>query len=56
VGNNGRAALRRADQLIVLQDGHPAATGTLATLLATSPEMQQLWAENPDTTPTNATR
>lgn len=55
VVSHRRAALRRADQIIVLKDGHLAAAGTLATLLTTSPEMQQLWAENPDTVPTDTT-
>ena len=43
VVSHRRAALRRADQILVLDRGHLVGVGTLDEVLHTCPEMRRLW-------------
>jgi len=46
-----REALRRANRIIVLKDGHVEAQGTLAFLLDSCAEMRTLWHDLDDPSP-----
>jgi ABC-type multidrug transport system fused ATPase/permease subunit len=46
VVSSRRAALTRADQIIVLNEGQIAVQGTLSELLSSSAEMRRLWVEH----------
>ncbi|HSH79079.1 MAG TPA: hypothetical protein VLA19_11185 [Herpetosiphonaceae bacterium] len=39
------AALHQADQVLLMDDGHLVARGTLDELLASSAEMRRLWQD-----------
>ncbi|WP_205857078.1 ABC transporter ATP-binding protein [Phytoactinopolyspora endophytica] len=45
VVSHRRAALERADQIVVLDRGQVVGSGSLDELLSTSPEMRRLWSE-----------
>jgi len=45
VVSHRRAALQRADQIILLEDGQVAARGRLETLLAENETMRAIWGE-----------
>jgi ATP-binding cassette subfamily B protein len=45
VVSNRRFALKKADNIIVMKDGHVKAQGTLAELLENCDEMRQIWGD-----------
>ncbi len=47
VVSHRRPALRRADQIVLLEDGRVAAVGTLEELLKASPGFRRLWEREP---------
>lgn len=47
VVSHRKAAFQRADQIIVMKDGHVEAIGSLDELLKSSPEMAHLWGLEP---------
>lgn len=55
VVSHRRPVLRRADRIIVMQNGRVAAEGTLAELLECCPEMQSLWQQGAAAAPTEGT-
>ena len=47
VVSHRQAALRRADQIIVMEEGRVSARGTLDELMASSDELHGLWSDEP---------
>jgi ABC-type multidrug transport system fused ATPase/permease subunit len=45
VVSHRRAALERADEIVLMEGGRVIGKGTLAELLGSSPLMRELWAE-----------
>ncbi len=50
VVSHRRAALRRADRILLMDGGRIVDRGTLDELLVRAPLMRELWAEEPDDT------